>query len=136
MVRRFRSKVIAGLLGLVAGVFGAHRAYLGQRFAWLYPVLALPLLGHALREPVWWRESSAFALGLLLVVAWLETILIALMPVERWDARFNAGQTRQSQPSVWSVVTAIIALMIGTIVLMTVMALAFETWFEQYHGLR
>ncbi|MEZ5657732.1 MAG: TM2 domain-containing protein [Burkholderiaceae bacterium] len=136
MAQRFRSKLMAGFLGLFFGILGAHRAYLGQPMAWVYPVLALPLTGHALREPEWWWQWSAFAVGILLVLAWLETIRIALTPVERWDARYNAGAERRSRASVWSVVIACVALMIGTIVLMTVMALGLQSFFEFRYGLR
>ncbi|MEZ5649235.1 MAG: TM2 domain-containing protein [Burkholderiaceae bacterium] len=136
MAQRFRSKVVAGFLGLFFGILGAHRAYLGKPLAWLYPVLALPLVGHALRAHEWWREPAAFAAGLLFVLAWLETILISLLPAERWDARYNTGLERHSQGSVWSVVIAALALVIGTIMLMSVMALGLETYFETKYGFR
>jgi len=126
---KFRSKLVAGLLGLVFGILGLHRRYLGQAYWWLLPAAALPLLGHAMRTEVWFRAWSFHVLAVLIAVAWLQTIIICLMPAEKFNTRFNPGQPDANQSGALPVLIAILSLMFGTTLLMTVMALALETLF-------
>lgn len=121
-----RSKLVAALLGLVFGILGLHRRYLGQAYWWFLPVAALPLLGHAMREEVWFRAWSFHLLAVLIVVSWLQTIIISLTPADKFNARFNAGRSGVSQAGTLPVLVAILALMLGTTLLMAVMALALE----------
>lgn len=121
-----RSKLVAALLGLVFGTLGLHRRYLGQAYWWLMPVACLPLLGHAMREEVWFRAWSFHVLAVLVAISWLQTIIISLTPTEKFNARFNAGRTDVPQAGTVPVLIAIVALMLGTTLLMAVMALALE----------
>lgn len=121
-----RSKLVAALLGLVFGILGLHRRYLGQAYWWLLPAAALPLLGHAMREEVWFRAWSFHLLAVLIVISWLQTIIISLTPADKFNARFNAGRAGVSQAGTVPVLIAIVALMLGTTMLMAVMALALE----------
>lgn len=121
-----RNKLVAGLLGLLVGVTGLHRLYLGQRGWWLFPVLALPAIGHALRQPEWFREWTFFLFALLAVIAWAQTIIVCVMTAETFNARFNGGSASPMRGGGLAVVVAVIALMLGTTTLMAVMALALE----------
>ncbi len=125
---RPRNKAIAAALGLVAGVLGLHRLYLRQRGWWLLPALALPLIGHALRQPVWYREPTFFVFALIVLVAWLQTIILCLMPAERFNARFNP-EAPSVRGGVLAVVIAIVTLMLGSILAMSVLAIALEGLF-------
>ncbi|RPH59077.1 MAG: NINE protein [Burkholderiales bacterium] len=125
-----RSKPIAGALALFVGFAGAHRLYLGARGWWLYPLLALPAMGIALRADPWFRHPGFFVATIVVLVAMLEAIVICLTPDARWDARHNPGSAQHSS-SGWAVVLiAIAALMLGVTLMMSVLAIALETWFE------
>ncbi len=126
----FRSRLVAGLLALFVGFAGAHRAYLGARWWPLYPLIAMPAIGLALRAEPWYRHPGFFVASLVVVVAMLEAIVFSLAPDERWDARYNAGAARRSQGGWSNVFVAIAALLLGTVLLLSVLAIALETWFR------
>ena len=125
----FRVKAVAGLLAVVAGVTGAHRLYLGSRFWWVYPVLALPPLGWALQAEEWFRHPGFFLAAAVQVAALLEAIVFCLTPDERWDARWNPGSARRSASGWPAVLVAIAALSLGAILTMSVLAIALEGYF-------
>jgi len=127
---RFRSRLVAGLLALFAGFSGAHRAYLGARWWPLYPLIAMPAIGLALRAEPWYRHPGFFVASLVVVAAMLEAIVFSLASDERWDARYNAGVARRSQGGWSNVFVAIAALLLGTVLLLSVLAIALETWFR------
>ncbi len=124
-----RHKLVAALAGLLFGPLGIHRLYLRQALWWLLPIIALPLIGYAMRQPVWFREPAFFGFALIVVIAWLQTIIICLMPIEKFNRRFNAGSIRKSSGGALPVLVAIIALMLATTLLMSVLALALEGFF-------
>lgn len=124
-----RHKLVAALSGLLLGPLGIHRLYLRQALWWLLPLIALPLIGYAMRQPVWFREPAFFGFALIVVIAWLQTIIICLMPLEKFNRRFNAGSVRKSSGGALPVLVAIIALMLATTLLMSVLALALEGFF-------
>jgi hypothetical protein len=127
--RPFRVKALAGLLAAVAGVTGAHRLYLGSRFWWIYPVLALPPLGWSLQAEEWFRHPGFFVAALVQVAVLLEAIVFCLTPDERWDGRWNPGSARRSTSGWPAVLVAIAALILGAILMMSVMAIALEGYF-------
>ncbi len=129
-----RSKGFAGALGLFAGLAGAHRLYLGARWWWIYPALALPALGIALRADPWYRHPGFFLAALVALVAMAEAILFCLTPDAKWDALRNRGSTQRSASGWGAVLIAIVALMLGATLMMSVMAIALETWFESLRG--
>lgn len=126
---RFRSRFVAGLLAFVVGFSGAHRRYLGSRWWPVYPLIALPAIGLALRAEPWYRHPGFFIAALVVVAAMLEAVLFSITPDERWDARYNAGVDRRSRGGWSNIFVAIAALMIGAVLLMAVLALALETLF-------
>lgn len=117
------------MLALIAGFSGAHRWYLGTRWWWIYPMIALPTIGLALRADPWYRHPGFFVAGLVVVVAMIEAIVFSLTPDEKWDARHNPGRPALTRGGWSNVLVAMASLMIGAVLLMSVMALAFETWF-------
>jgi len=133
---RHRSRLAAGLLALFAGFSGAHRRYLGASWWPVYPLVALPAIGLALRSDPWYRHWGFFVAALVVVVAMAEAIAFSLYPDEQWDTRHNPGHEGRA-PSGWlhapagwpHVFVAIAALLGGAILLISVMALALETWF-------
>lgn len=125
----YRSKTVAGVLALLAGCTGAHRLYLGARWWWIYPLAALPAAGIALRGDPWYRHPAFFFAALVVLATMLEAIVFSLTPDAAWDARRNAGTARRSTSGALPVLVAIVALMSGAILMMTVMAIALEGWF-------
>jgi len=88
MTTPHKDKTIAALLAALLGGLGAHRFYLyGKKDvrAWLY----------------------LFFFPLSILAGFAATLVIGLMPDERWDARFNAGSGRRSR-SGWPVVLIVI----------------------------
>jgi len=130
---RFRSRLVAGVLAFLVGFSGAHRRYLGSRWWPVYPLIALPGIGLALRFEPWYRHPGFFVAALVVVAAMLEAILFSITPDERWDARYNVGVERRSSGGWSNVFVAIAALMIGAVLLMAVLALALETLFLPAH---
>ncbi|HEY0879445.1 MAG TPA: NINE protein [Zeimonas sp.] len=126
---RFRSRFVAGLLAFLVGFSGVHRWYLGARWWAIYPLIALPAIGLALRADPWYRHPGFFVASLVVVLTMLEAVLFGITPNERWDERHNAGVSRRSHGGWPNVFVAIAALMIGAVLLMAVLALALETWF-------
>ena len=123
-----RWKAAAGLLGLGLGFLGAHRLYLRARAWWVYPLLALPALGWALRTQEWYRTPAAFLAALVWAVAVVESIVFCLTPDAAWDARHNPASERRSASGWGPVLVAILAGALGAILVISVLAIAVETW--------
>ncbi|MET5116996.1 hypothetical protein AAHH79_44100, partial [Burkholderia pseudomallei] len=65
-----------------------------------------------------------------LLAAFLAALVYGLRPDDKWDAQFNASRGRHSR-SGWGVVFVVIfSRLIGAFLLMTGLALAFQTYFE------
>ncbi|WP_153099718.1 NINE protein [Paraburkholderia hayleyella] len=135
---RFKSKTLAAALAFFFGSLGAHRFYLyGPRdwAGWAH------LLGTLIGIPgfmllVATERSSitgwvlAFAGAVSLLAAFLAAIVYGLRPDQKWDAQFNANTQRRSH-SGWTVIFIVIfSLLIGAFLLMTGLALSFQTYFE------
>jgi uncharacterized membrane-anchored protein len=131
---RFRHKAFAALLAAVTGALGLNRAYLGQRLWWLplgVTLGALPLL-FGVRN---WYQTPAFFVAMVPVIAgFLQALVLALMPDEKFDARFNANLERRNRSGWDAVLVAIASLAVGTIVLTATIALLFQTYFERVLG--
>lgn len=85
----FRSKWVAGLLGLLTGSIGLHRFYLGLPRWWLYGLIFVPLMTVSLQAEEWFREPTFFVASVVTLFALFETIRYGLTPAEQWDERFN-----------------------------------------------
>ena len=132
MSQPHRSKTLAGALALLAGWAGAHRLYLGSRFWWCYPLVAMPAMGlaFALGGEAWFRHPGFFVAAPVALVGMLEAILISLTPDGKWDARHNRGSGRRTETRWGPVFIAILSLMVGATLMMSVAAIALEAWFE------
>jgi hypothetical protein len=60
----------------------------------------------------------------------IEALVLALMPDEKFDARFNPGIERRNDSGWDAVLVAIATLMIGATVVITAIVLLFQTVFE------
>ncbi len=130
----FRHKALAALLAAVAGAFGAHRVYLGQRLWWLPLAVSATMLPLLAGVRNWYQSPAFFVLMIPVVAGFIEALVIALTPDERFDARFNAHVQRRNRSGWDAVLVAIATLMIGATVLMATIALLFQTWFEHTLG--
>jgi hypothetical protein len=132
---KFHHKALAALMASLGGALGLNRLYLHQKLWWLplsITALTLPLL-IGVRN---WYQSPAFFLLMLPVTAgFIQALFIALMPDERFDARFNAGSDRRNRSGWDAVLVAIVTLAAGAIALMATIALLFQTYYERTLGL-
>jgi len=135
---RFRSKTITAALAFLFGSLGAHRFYLyGMRdiYGWAHLIgtlIGIPgvmLLVATERASIpGWVLACIGAVSLF--AAFLAALVYGLRPDEKWDAQFNARTQRKSR-SGWTVIFVVIfSLLFGAFLLMTGLALAFQTYFE------
>lgn len=126
----FRRKSLAALLAFLLGALGAHRIYLGRPRWWLplaVTALALPLL---IGVRNWYQTPAFFVLMVPVAAGFIEALVIALTPDEKFDARFNAASGRCNASGWDAVLVAIATLMVGATVLTTAIVLFFQTLFE------
>jgi TM2 domain-containing membrane protein YozV len=103
----FKNKTIATLLAGLGGTFGLHRFYLqGGRglLPWLYVAF-------------FWTLIPTFA-------GFIEALTFALMPDERWDARWNAASGRTSDSGWLVIFLAVLIFSGGATLLMTLLSFA------------
>ena len=124
-----KNKTLATLLALLFGSIGLHRFYLhGRRdvWGWLHfatlPLSAMLVLGNPDAPLIF----SAGPLVLSVLAGFLETLVIGVMPDEKWDARHNAGSGKQSDTG-WPVpLMLVLALAIGATALIAAIARTFD----------
>jgi hypothetical protein len=135
--RRGRSKTVATWLALIGGSLGLHRFYLwGPRdvWAWLH---ALPTLAGGygfwrLRELGTDDRLGAVLvplLGAMLTTSMLVAIFYGLMPDERWNARFDAGQPARRSGAA-AILGVCIALALGATAAMATLAFVVARSYE------
>jgi hypothetical protein len=136
-VKRPRSKTLATWLAVIGGAFGAHRFYLhGWRdlIAWLYPLPTLLGLAGVQRMRAFGQDDRVAwvlipLLGLALSAAMLSAIVYGLTPDDKWAVRHNPG--RPPQATGWApVLGVIVALLVGSSVLMGTVAFSGQRFFE------
>ncbi|MCS6764090.1 MAG: TM2 domain-containing protein [Candidatus Protistobacter heckmanni] len=138
MEKNHKFKLLAALSAFLGGGLGLHRFYLyGARdwLAWLHLAGGLLFAAGVLTLE---RNELASAAGWLLAVpgsaavlsGFITALVYGLRPDELWDAQFNAASGRKTQSSWGTVIILILALMIGTGLLMTGLAIAFEQFFQ------
>jgi len=126
----FRHKALAALLAAVTGAFGLNRIYLGQSLWWLPLGITLGALPLLIGVRNWYQTPAYFVIIVPVVAGFLQALVIALMPDEKFDARFNAGTDRRNRSGWDAVLVAIASLAVGAIVLMSAIALLFQTYYE------
>jgi len=135
---RFRSKTITAALAFLFGSLGAHRFYLyGTRdiYGWAHLIgtlIGIPgvmlLIATERASILGWVLATIGAISLF--AAFLAALVYGLRPDQKWDAQFNAHMQRKSR-SGWTVIFIVIfSLLIGAFLLMTGLAVSFQTYFE------
>jgi hypothetical protein len=136
-----KNKTLATWLTFWGGPLGLHRFYLkglGDMLGWLLPVpTALGIYGIQRVQAFGLDDQLSWVLipclGFTIAGCALTAIVYGLMPVEKWNAKFNpqsaadvaAGQTN------WLTVFGIAtSLLIGTTILMSSLAFSFQMYFE------
>ncbi|GAB3630252.1 membrane protein [Pandoraea terrae] len=133
-----KSKTLTAGLAFLLGPLGAHRFYLyGLRdgFGWAH------LAGSAMGVAGWgllvtselqsipgWVLTICGAVSLF--SAFLAAIVYGLRPDARWDAQFNPGTTHPTRSGWTAVIIVICALFIGAMLMMSGLAIGFQTYFE------
>jgi len=136
-----KSKTLAAWLALVGGPIGLHRFYLnglGDLLGWLLPIpTAFGLYGiervrqYGLDDQ--WSWVLIPMVGFTFAGCALMAIIYGLMTPEKWNARFNpkAAPEASSGHTNWFTIAAVVlALMVGTGVLMASIAFSFQRYFE------
>jgi hypothetical protein len=134
MTAPFRHKALAALLAFLLGGLGLHRLYLGLRWWWLPAAVTMPMLALMVGVRNWYQTPPFFVAMVPVVAGFIHALVLALMPDDRFDARFNPGAARRNGSGWDAVLVAIVTLMVGATVLMTTLALLFQTWFEHSLG--
>lgn len=124
MANPHKNKTFATLLALLLGGLGVHRFYLkgGTDRLGLLHLCSVPVAGlvygagHA-PNPFW----VLLPLLVSYSVGFIETLVIGLMPDEKWDAKYNAASGAQSH-SGWLVVVLLVATMVvgATVIIATI----------------
>ncbi|MCX7265888.1 MAG: hypothetical protein EBR17_05360 [Betaproteobacteria bacterium] len=136
-----KNKTLAAWLAFWGGPLGLHRFYLfgfGDTLAWFLPIPTA--LG-------WYGIERALEMGQDDLLSWLlipllgftfagcalNAIVYGLMPMEKWNARFNpqAPSTHSAGSTQWLTIGAVAcALLVGTSVLMASIVFSFQRYFE------
>jgi TM2 domain-containing membrane protein YozV len=127
---RFRHKALAALLAAVTGAFGLNRVYLGQPLWWLPLGITLGSLPLLIGVRNWYQTPAFFVAMIPVIAGFIQALVVALMPDEKFDARFNANTDRRNRSGWNAVLVAIASLAAGTIVLTATIALLFQTYYE------
>ena len=135
--RRARSKTLATWIALAGGGLGLHRFYLhGWRDAWGWLHLPPFLLGAwGVRRALVLGQDDGLSwlliplLGAVVAAGMLAAIIHGLTPDERWDARHNPGGP-PSRSGWAAVIGVVLALFVGSTVLMATLAFGTQRWFE------
>ncbi len=136
-----KNKTLAAWLAFLGGPLGLHRFYLhgwNDWIGWVHPIpTALGLWGVERVLSLGQDDMLSWLLlpllGFNVAVTCLMAIVYALMPTERWNARYNpeapaeapAGRTHW-----FTVLAVVLALMTGAIGLMSGLAFSFQRYFE------
>lgn len=138
---RFRSKTLTAALAFLFGSLGAHRFYLyGPRDFWGWAHALATLIGIPGVVLLAATERASIPGWVLAVIgsvsvlsAFLAAIVYGLRPDAKWDAQFNPAfaENGRTSRSGWTVIFVVIfSLLIGAFLLMTGLALSFQTYFE------
>ncbi len=138
-----KNKTLAAWLAFLGGPIGLHCFYLrgvSSPLGWLLPIpTALGLYGierartYGLDDGLSWVLIPL--LGFTVSACALTAIVYGLMTPEKWNARYNAGTASEADSSAgstsWLTIGAIVlALVVGSTVLMASLAFSFQHYFE------
>jgi hypothetical protein len=132
---RFKHKAFAALLAFLLGGLGAHRLYLGLRFWWLPLAVTMAMVPLLIGVRNWYQSPAFFIAMAPVIAGFLHALVLALMPDEKFDARYNPRAERRNGSGWDAVLVAIATLFVGTTVLMTTLVLLFQTYFEYSLGM-
>ena len=136
-----KNKTLAAWLALVGGPLGLHRFYLhgfGDLLGWLLPIpTAIGLYGIERVQQYGQDDQWSWVLipfvGFTFAGCALMAIIYGLMPIEKWNARFNpagAAESRSGGTNWFTIAAVVLALMVGTGVLMASIVFSFQRYFE------
>lgn len=133
----YKSKTAATWLALVGGSIGLHRFYLHglrDRGAWLHAVPTLLGLYGVLRARQLGLDDHLSwllipLLGLVLAATLLHAVVYGLTPDEKWNARHNPNGPAHRTGGL-TIVGVMLALAVGTAVLMATLAFSAQRYFE------
>ncbi|HUN93209.1 MAG TPA: hypothetical protein VMU33_14250 [Burkholderiaceae bacterium] len=126
----FRHKALAALLAFVGGGLGWHRLYLGLPGWWVPPLAVAACVPWLRGDPAWFQSPAFFVAMVPVVIGFVEAIVIALTPDDRFDARFNAASPRRNRSRWDAVLVAIATMIVGSIITLTVIVLVVQTLVE------
>lgn len=129
MTTSHKNKTLATFLSFSLGSVGAHRFYLyGKRdpIAWLH-ALSIPVSFLLVKLYFNLNEFLTYGPWLIsLLVALFMTLILGLQSDEKWDAKFNPQSDQKSDSSWFLAVILVLAVGCGAIVLIGMMARAFD----------
>ena len=136
-----KNKTFAVWLTFFGGPLGLHRFYLNgftDKLGWLIPIpTALGWYGIQRALEFGQDDATSWALipliGFTLAGCALNAIIYGLMPLEKWNQKFNPStpDTEVSGATNWVIVFGIAtALLLGTTVLMASIVFSFQRYFE------
>ena len=136
-----KNKTLAAWLALLGGPLGLHRFYLhgfGDLLGWLLPIpTAIGLYGIERVQQYGQDDQWSWVLiplaGFTFAGCALMAIVYGLMPIEKWNARFNragAAESRSGGTNWFTIAAVVLALMVGTGVLMASIVFSFQRYFE------
>lgn len=138
-----KNKTLAAWLAFLGGPFGLHCFYLGGWRSWLAWLLPIPTLlglyGVERARQLGMDDSLSWILipllGFTIAGCALTGIVYGLMTPEKWNARYNAGKPQAESSTVgntsWLTIGAVVlALLVGSTVLMASIAFSFQRYFE------
>jgi hypothetical protein len=136
-----KNKTLATWLAFWGGPLGLHRFYLHgftDMLAWLLPIpTALGFYGLERVKQFGQDDTLSWMLipllGFTLAGCAMNAIFYGLMPIEKWNTRFNP-QTDALNPAgrtQWTTIIGIVtALLLGTTVMMSSLVFSFQRYFE------
>lgn len=90
----------------------------------------MPAIGIALRADPWYRHPGFYVASMVVLAAMIEAIVFSLTPDGKWDARHNRGSESRTTGGWPNVLVAVAALFLGAMLMMSVLAIALESWFQ------
>ena len=136
-----KNKTLAAWLAVLGGPLGLHRFYLhglNDLLGWALPIpTALGLYGmervakYGLDDQ--WSWVLIPLLGFTIAGCALTAIVYGLMTREKWNGRFNqpaAADAAAGETSWLTIGAVVLALLVGTTVLMASIAFSFQRYFE------